>query len=316
MKLWLALAMLLFSSLACADEELAIFAGQPRISHGETGTPGWSVAYSHDITDHLFGSVVYLNEGHFPGHHRDGFAAQAGLRTGDLGHGVYLQAALGPYNYFDTTLAENAQGYADAHGTGMLYSLAARWRQGDSAPWSWVFRVDRTQAPHGIDTTMFLVGASYRVSQDASFGQEGTPRGHAARDELTVSGGQTIVNSFESQNSSARSVDYRHSFNPVMRASLGWLHEGDARLVRRDGLVAQGWLEPTFYDGRFSLGIGFGPYIALDHYRSGPDVLGLLSTTLAYRLSPRWNARILWHRSVSRYDRDTDILLAGIGYRF
>ena len=38
---------------------------------GRDHSYGWSIAYSHDLDEHLFASLVYLNEGHVPGHHRD-----------------------------------------------------------------------------------------------------------------------------------------------------------------------------------------------------------------------------------------------------
>jgi hypothetical protein len=300
----------------CGAQELGVFAGQARLSEPRQSSPAWELAYSRDIAPHVFGSVVYINEGHFVGHHRDGGAIQIGVRSSAQADGFGLFAAVGPYRYFDTTLAENGDGFADAHGTGMVYSVGAHWRRRQPDPWSWQLRVDRIAAPHGIDTTLVMAGAAYRLRQDASFAREGAPRGNAARDEVVVSLGQTIVNSFESEQGNAHSVDYRHAFTPVLRASVGWLNEGDARLIRRNGIVAQGWLEPTFFDGRFSLGIGFGPYFAIDHYREDRDVLGLLSTTASYRFGNSWSARFTWHRGVSRWDRDSDILLLGAGYRF
>jgi hypothetical protein len=313
----LIVAAVLLAPPLCGAEELALFLGQPRIVGGDRGSPAWSLTYDHELESHIFGRVAYVNEGHFTGHHRDGLAAQLGLRSPEILPGLTFDAGLGPYRYFDTTLAENAEGYANAHGTGILYSAGAQWRRAESDPWSWRLRMDRIHAPHGVDTRLVFVGASYRLEQDATFAQPGAPRGNSARDEVTVFAGATIVNSYESQHSSARSVDYRHAFTPVVRGSVSWINEGDARLIRRNGIVAQGWLEPTILDGRFSLGVGFGPYIAVDHYRGeGRDVLGLLSTTFSYRFARSWNARLTWHRSVSRFDRDTDILLAGIGYRF
>jgi hypothetical protein len=43
---------------------------------------------------------------------------------------------------------------------------------------------------------------------------------------------------------------------------------------------------------------------------------GLLSASASYRLSSRWLLRVSWNRSITGYDRDADVLLAGIGYRF
>ncbi|MBR8065882.1 hypothetical protein KDX32_22695 [Burkholderia ambifaria] len=34
------------------------------------------------------------------------------------------------------------------------------------------------------------------------------------------------------------------------------------------------------------------------------------------RISDRWLTRVTWNRVVTRYDRDTDVIQAGLGYRF
>lgn len=313
MKPWIAAALMLPS--LCPAQELGLLAGQSRLDGQRSAA--WMLEYSRDIAPHVFGTIAYVNEGHFVGHHRDGATAQIGLRTPPLAGGLTLQTSVGPYHAFDTTVAESRDGYSDAHTNGVVYGVAARLRSGPSSPWTWNLRVDRIEARHGIDTTLVMAGASYRLKQDASFAHDGAPRGNAARDELVASLGQTIVNSFESERSTARAVDYRHAFTPVLRGSLSWINEGDARLIRRDGVVLQAWLEPTFFDGAWSLGVGFGPYVAVDRYRGGGrDLLGLFSWTASYRIADSWSARLTWHRSVSRWDRDSDILLAGLGYRF
>ncbi len=313
---FLAAVLLLVLPSAGFAQHFGFFAGPARGGDPAENTRGWLLEYSRDVTPFVYGSVNYVNEGHVPGHHRDGMATQLGLQAPLGESGVTLRAAAGPYYYFDTTLAENPSGYADAHGWGALYTLGTRW-QPRGRRWSAELRVDRAQTKKSIDTTMVLAGLGFELEQDGTFPANATPRDKGGAGELVGYLGATIVNSFESENSTARSVEYRHQFGPVLRASAGWINEGDARLIRRNGVVFQGWLEPTFFDGVFSLGVGYGAYLALDAYR--PEQrhnLGLLSTTASLRVSRSWDARITWHRSVSGYDRDSDILLAGLGYRF
>ena len=82
-------------------------------------------------------------------------------------------------------------------------------------------------------------------------------------------------------------------------------------------MVAQGWLEPSFYRDRFTLGVGFGAYRAVDRYRASKhDLLGILTTTASYRLAGQWIGRFSWHRIASPHDRDSDILLLGMGYQY
>ena len=178
--------------------------------------------------------------------------------------------------------------------------------------------MNRVQTRHSLDTTAFLVGMGYRLEQDGSFKRNATTTGWKDRnDEVVVLAGATIVNSFYSQNSLAKSIEYRYGFTPVLRGAIGWLSEGDARLIRRDGVIAQGWFEPSFYEDRFTLGLGYGAYFAVDDYHRAPrKVQGILSTTFSYHISRGWLARLTWHRIASTYDRDSDIVLLGAGYRF
>ena len=54
------------------------------------------------------------------------------------------------------------------------------------------------------------------------------------------------------------------------------------------------------------------------HERSSGDGIlsGLVSISASYRFTQHWSARVTWNRVVTRYSRDTDVLLGGIGYWF
>jgi hypothetical protein len=50
---------------------------------------------------------------------------------------------------------------------------------------------------------------------------------------------------------------------------------------------------------------------------TGDGILsGLVSLSASYRFTEHWAARVTWNRVVTRYSRDTDVLLGGVGYRF
>ena len=314
---------LLFLALAtCARaQDLAISGGiiqsrdpDPRRSFG------LGIDYSHDLGDYFAGSLAYRNEGHVPRHHRDGQAAQLWLRGHAFSPNVEVRVGAGPYHYFDTTIAEGRSDldFTDAHGWGRLYSLVVAWRA-PSSRWSYQLRVERIEASHDLDTTLVTGALSYRLDQDASFRSSST--GHAfspaRNDEAYVGGGQTIVNSFASQSAEAGTATYRHAFGPLLRGELGWLHEGDARLIRRDGVVGLAWIEPSFGDDRYTLGFGGGGYFSIDRYRPGSkDLLALIGTTASYRLASHWVTRFTWYRVASKHDRDSDIVLLGLGYQF
>jgi hypothetical protein len=41
-----------------------------------------------------------------------------------------------------------------------------------------------------------------------------------------------------------------------------------------------------------------------------------MTMSASYRINQQWSARLSWNRTVTGYDRDTDIIMGGIGYRF
>ena len=316
-----AASIVLFAAVACAHaQELSVDAGVTRSRLPDDASFGLGINYSHDLAPHVAASLGYRNEGHIPGHHRDGTAAQLWLLGSVFAPEFTLGVGAGPYHYFDTTVAEGHSSleFNDAHGWGYMYSGRATWRPRDSR-WFYELRLEHIETSRNVDTTLLLAGIGYRLDQDASFRARSNGHSYAAErdDEIYLAAGQTIVNSFESQSAAASSISYRHAFGPVLRGSLAWLHEGDARLIRRDGVTTLGWAEPSFGDDRFTLGFGLGGYFAVDRYRPGSkDVLGLIGTTASLRMADHWVARFTWHRVASRHDRDSDILLLGLGGQF
>jgi hypothetical protein len=302
-------------------QELSVLAGGSRTDEPAAHTYGWQVTYAHDLEPYLFATLSYKNEGHVPGHHRDGHSAQIWYRTPLASPRVALAAGVGPFRFFDTEVAELGGTHSDTHGWGWVTSIALLWGE-PSSRWRYQVRVDRVTTRDSLDTTSLLVGAGYRLEQDgAGLRRDAAASGRAVpRDEIALLLGQTIVNSFESETSNlARSIEYRHTFGPYLRGSLAWLDEGDARLVRRSGILAQLWLEPTFAHDRFTMGAGLGTYLAVDDHRPEEHsafTSGVVTLTASYHLDRKWTARFSWNRIVSHYDRDTDIILLGAGYRF
>jgi hypothetical protein len=314
-RFWI-FVLLLWSATAAA-QEISFLGGAMKSDNPDAHSYAWMLSYTHDLNENFAASFTWLNEGHVPNHHRDGHSVQLWARSTFLDPRFTLGVGAGPYRYFDTTVANNGGSYSDAHGWGGMYSLAARWQTSGSMYYE--ARINRVGGGKDIDSTEFLVGLGWKLDQDgAAIYDEARGGGAAKRNELTLFLGQTIVNSFESEHSVASSLEYRRAFTPVIRGSVAWINEGDARLIRRNGVTAQGWLEPSFSGDRFSLGVGAGAYIAVDQYRQGDHgafASGIITMTTAYHWRD-WTARFSWHRIVSNYDRDSDIMLLGVGRRF
>jgi len=324
--MWRILIMLplILSGAVCA-QELTLLAGGLKESGTQQSTPAWAFEYLHPLHENVAASFSWLNEGHVPGHHRDGQSMQIWGRTNVFDRRLSLAAGLGPYRYFDTTVSSAGGGYANIHGWGTVGSLAATYYT--DSRWLYQMRLNRIVARNSINTSALMVGIGYQLEPVSERGpQVSAPRQMAktTTDEITVFLGRTIVNSYYSERDSARALEYRHGLARYVDVTLGVLNEGDPRLVRRTGVTAQIWgVREVLASDRLVLGIGYGPYLAIDKYRTptsgeggGSRFSWIFTATAAFRLSPHWNARVSWNRINTNYNRDTDVILLGAGYRF
>jgi hypothetical protein len=161
-----------------------------------------------------------------------------------------------------------------------------------------------------------MAGLGWKLTQDTGSAQST----HAFDRPLEVAllAGQTIVNSFSSPKSLAISAELRWRLGSVLRVSAAYVNEGDSRLARRNGTMAEGWLEPSFFGDRLTFGVGVGGYLAIDHHQpkgAGRALSGVVTTTTSWNVASSWVARASWVRIVTNYNRDSDILLMGVGYR-
>lgn len=282
----------------------------------------WQLEYREELSDYFAASLSYLNEGHVPGHHRDGNALQLWLTSDVIDRRLSLSAGIGPYYYFDTTSPAIGGGsYTNEHGFGGAFSLAAVWKT--ETPWFFMLRNNWVKTFGRMDSVSALAGIGYQLdapkppkpSDDSPEPREETDN------EITLFVGRTIANSFKSERSSALSIEYRRSLVGYLDWTVSWLYEGDSRLIRRDGLASQLWLVKAFQDDRIALGFGAGAYFAIDQQVGQNQVedriiSAICTITGSYRLDPHWSLRTSWNRIVTNYNRDTDVIVGGIGYRF
>ncbi|MHB1246182.1 MAG: hypothetical protein ACYCZH_07050 [Sulfuriferula sp.] len=314
--------LLIFAYSSCGAQDLSLLAGGMRASGIHDTTYAWQLDYRQGLNENLAFTLSWLNEGHVLHHHRDGQSAQIWARTNLLDRRLSLAAGVGPYFFYDTT-GEGA-GYMDKHGWGSISSLSATYYT--KSGWIYEARANRVIAHTSINTTSMLFGIGYQLEHPSTPGVSvGDPpqTGKTTTNQVTFFLGQTIVNSFASQHDTARAIEYRHGVSPHFEWSLSWLNEGDARLIRRDGVIAQAWLVHGFFDNRFELGAGVGPYFSIDRYRapqpgeaSNITVSAIVTATAAVRVSPHVYLRTSWNRIASTYNRDTDVILMGLGYSF
>jgi hypothetical protein len=314
----------LFAASAVRAQEFTLFGGTATAKDLGEKTYAWKIEYRQGLGEHFEFSTSWLNEGHVTNHHRDGNTIQLWARDTFLENRISVALGAGPFRYYDTATANSEAGYGDVHGFAALFSADAAFYLGKR----WVLRteVNRTVAgSKSIDTFDFLLGLGYQLTAPESPGPRDWAESQSEKttnNEVTVFLGRTVVNSFESEKSAAAAIEYRRGLTRYFDVSASFLYEGDSQVVRRGGFIVQGWFGRAFFEDRLSLSLGAGVYIAVDKRQltapgdSSGTVAGMVTPSVSYRFGDHWDGRFSWNRAVTTYDKDTDVFLFGLGYRF
>ncbi|HVN22566.1 MAG TPA: hypothetical protein VMT71_01245 [Syntrophorhabdales bacterium] len=300
-------------------QEVYIRGGETR----ETGATKSSQTYSYGVSyfqgfgENLAWSIGYLNEGHFPNHKRDGLDFQGWARINVLNRRLSLGVGVGPYLYWDTVLATTGPTYSDQHGVGAIFSAAANWYT--DSRFIIQGKVNYVVTANSINTLSATIGLGYQLDKQATPGPATGPSPAPVQDlknEVTFFAGRTVANSNNDSSAPAEYLQYRRNLAAHVDWTVGWLNEHNP--ISRTGPATEIWAGRTFLNDRFGLEIGVGPYLAYDS--SGPNNVTkldwLVSLSSNIRFTEHWILRATWHRVTTTNNRDSDIFLAGIGYRF
>ncbi len=311
------------SGISLEAQELTALGGTATSGTFQKNETAWEVDYRQDLYKYFDASVSYINEGHFPGHLRDGTAWEGWTNLPFWNDHVAISVGAGLYYFYDTQPLADGDSL-DVHGTAPIFSLTATGYFSDR--WFYRFEINRIEPASDIRDTNLLVGVGYwfgpnrrpegeKPNADAPDKEYVTPR------ELTLFGGQDIVNTFFSDKAWAGAAEYRQGLMPHLDGTATYIYEGNPKTTRRSGLALQLWPVNTFFDDKTAVGIGVGPYIFLDRKhpattgRTNPAAIApLVSLSIARQLSEGWVSRFIWDRVTSSYNRDADIFLLGLGY--
>jgi hypothetical protein len=314
--------LVLFVILTCPAwaQEFFVNGGVTRDTHSGTAALQWGVTYRQNLGEHAAFSFSYINEGHQPNHYRDGFAAQIWARTSMLHPLLSFSLGAGPYAYFDTKLTPVRAVYEDQHDLGIISSATATWS--GLSPFLVQVRLNYIIAQHSFDTLSATFGIGYLLGAKPSAGSPSKPpeSTRTFNNEITAFLGQTVLNSAKGEKDTAMGVEYRRSVFRYIDWTVAWLNEGDTRPIGRYGVMSQLWAVHPFFNDHLVLGIGGGPYLAYEKY-SGTDeerttLVGALSATATYRVTSHWAGRFTFNRIITNDNRDTDVFLGGLTYRF
>lgn len=317
-------ALILFFSVSLKGQDAFLNLGSTKDDETDEKSFFWSIEYMQDLSEHCAFSFSWLNEGHLENHnihHRDGQSMQIWAKEDIFDKKFSLLAGIGPYLYSDTTGVIQDRNYQDNHGLGIEYSLAGIWRLKN--PWIVKAQGNYIDTFDNFDTISFSLGLGYMFGSSSPENDSDSKKSYQEENttgkEVSIFLGPVIVNSFDSEKNMAKSIEYRQGLSKYVDWSVAWVDEGDADLINRRGGAAQLWLTRSFFEESLIWGFGGGPYVFEDKEKdSGSEIgiAGLVSVSGSYRLSEKWLTRVSWSRVVSDYDRDTDIILFGFGYRF
>jgi hypothetical protein len=235
---------------------------------------------------------------------------------------LLLAAGAGPYLAFDTQNEPDGN-FRDKRNAGGVFSLAAIWNP--ESRWFIEARVNTVWVNKNFDTTSLLFGLGYRLDSEPSTETRtngSTKIRSKTNNEITGLLGSSIVHGPD-EPSFAFGIEYRRNIARHLEWTVGYIDEGDNTYINRKGITAQLWPKQSFFDDHITLGVGVGVYLAVDNNRKhGSDnwddaiLSGLITVTGSYQLSSEYVIRISFSRTITDYERDTDIIFAGLGYRF
>ncbi|MHB8109345.1 MAG: hypothetical protein ACYDHW_04840 [Syntrophorhabdaceae bacterium] len=266
-------------------------------------------------------SVAYFNEGHHDTQDimnaRDGFAAQLWARAFPAKQ-LSVGLGIGPYLYFNTRTGEDVVECDIQHGVGVMSSGTLTWH--GLSPLLFQIRTDYVHTWDSLNTFSGSLGIGFLFDEKGiSRSGEKIKETFDTKNEIDLLVGRTILNSDNSEGT-ALSVEYRRKLFRYLDWSIAWLHEGDKRPVGRYGVLSELWLQRKFYNDRFAMGIGAGPYFARDRY--GDDdtqrdtLAGAVSVTAALRITDNLGIRAVFHRIYTDYTCDADVILGGLAINF
>lgn len=306
-------------------QELTFLSGRMNAPDLHEKSFTWQVDYRQYFHQNFAASIAYINEGHIFGHHRDGTAWEAWARLPLDDNRIELSLGAGAYYFYDTQYSPTGSS-ANVHGTSPIYSFSATGYF--SNRWFARLIVNHIEPSSGPTVNTAALGAGIWFGRDkkpvpGKLGDAPELDNYVSDSEFNFFAGQSVVNTFFSEDSRAFAAEYRRGVVPHVDWTLSAIYEGDPKIIRRNGIATQLWAVNTFHHRRFCVGIGLGPYIYIDKkhpvassQKIPAAIAPLVSLTFCVRLTADWHTRLVWDRVTTTYNRDADIFRLGLGYNW
>jgi hypothetical protein len=231
-----------------------------------THTSVYSIGYRQQLKEKFYGSVTYLNQGHYDRHgyrtrhhSRDDVQVELSIakRLGESRWEINAGGGAAYYSETDQTGEgdddfENHHGFGFVASGGVAFDLTSRLFLES--------RVHRHVVPGRYDSTTALVLLGVRLqSREVEL-----PAGNKSKHSIRVNFGLGRLNSKQSE-TLKHAFQLAHELALSRRFSLAtsYLREGKAPELDRKGVAIQGMAKQQLI-GPLTLGLGLGPYINVD----------------------------------------------------
>lgn len=319
----LGLAVCLFAPLAGLAQELSALAGGLGTGGFQNGTTAWQIQYREELNKWVAVSEAYINEGHLPGHSRDGTASEVWLNLPLPYDNMEFSVGAGFRDYFDneTLLSKNVN---DVHGTGPIFSAELIGDLYRRTYWTIMFQRITPRADFQSNTLM--AGIGIWIGKGYTRQPKEDPNWVTPTQEITVFGGKSVLNTGGEAAQNAFGAEWRTGVLPALDWTVTYINEGNPDVIKRNGFGTQLWPMDRFFHGRLVFGMGIGVYMFIDRKNAASQpfsglahsagLAGLVTPTIAYRFNDKWLVRLNLNRVVSDNQGDADVLQLGVGYRF
>ena len=273
----------------CGAQELSIYKGQTKEKTTNQQSFSYEIDYRQLVNDVSGFSVLYLNEGHFPNHHKDLF----GLETYSemfISQNVSFSVGVGVGYICDT------QNTKDTHTFGLLSTGSLTYYYDTIFS---RFTINQVNLSNNNKTTTYLLGFGYTKQPiTKKIEPDNTDR------ELSVLYGASVLNAPGCFSQKAYDIKYTKNITPNVSMNYSFINEGF-----RKGIAVQLQTNTNLTD-TMKIGVSAGPYFI-------PDTSSYIVSFIADKqINSKIKIKTSFNRIITNTNKDTDIFLAGIGYNF
>jgi hypothetical protein len=295
---------------------------------GTEKTPGleaYGLDFDRPINNNLSADIFYTNQGHFPEHHRDGAGVELKYNKEILPR-LTVSAGAGPWTYSDTLIPDNGKPAQDLHGIGAMAGVGAAYHLKNHIVLGVGANYYTGKDSFSSYNVLGSVGYDFGATTDGSVKDYGFSSGdsdssssaNSRNNQVSLMAGEAAVNTPGNVRAVSSELEFRHQLGNSVDVTVSGIDEGKNKFTNRAGIAPELWYRQDVLDNRVSFSIGGGVYAGIDGrkeeegYSSDRFAAGMISASAAIKLTDHLDARLIWHRVLTTYNRDADVVNLGI----